>query len=160
MSKLWLPFAISEEMKHLANGSFPYETGGMLLGYLADNGEVVVQKLIGPGPAAKHWPDHFEPDSVYQQTLLEQYFLQTEGRTTYLGDWHTHPRGTTNLSSTDKHTLANIAASPSSQIAHPVMGVLAGAGDSWEFGAVQFLGMHRRWLICHYSLLPLKINLI
>ena len=160
MSKLWLPFAIYREMEMLANESFPYETGGMWMGYLADNGEVVVQKLIGPGSAAKHGPYHFEPDSIYQQTHLEQYFLQSGGRTTYLGDWHTHPLRTTNLSSTDKPTLANLAATPSSQIAHPVMAVLAGAQENWELGAVQFLGMHRRWLIRHYSLLPLKINLI
>jgi len=152
-----MPDKVLEEMKLLANTSFPYETGGMFMGYVADNGEVIVQTLIGPGPGAKHGMHHFEPDSTYQQRQLEKHFLASDGCMTYLGDWHTHPLGTTELSSTDKHTLANIAATPSSKVAHPVMGVLAGSAENWRLDAVQFLGTTRRWLMRQYRLRHLKI---
>ena len=159
MSRIWLPRAVLVDMEFIADASFPLETGGMLIGYTADNGELVVEKLIGPGPNAKHESHYFEPDSIYQQTLLDQYFRESEGRTTYLGDWHTHPNGSTALSATDKRTLSNIATTPSSQNKNPVMGVLAGNGKNWEFGVVQFLGAYRRLLIRQYALLPLKIEL-
>lgn len=159
MSKLWMPKAAFEKMKQLANEKFPYETGGMLLGYSADNGEVVVQNLIGAGLAAKHGAHNFEPDPIYQQTLLEQYFFNSGGQTTYLGDWHTHPNGTTRLSSTDKRTLANIACTPASKNANPVMSVLAGDEMRWELQAVQFNGLESRWFFRKYNLLPLTINI-
>lgn len=160
MSKFWLPHGLFEDMKLLAKASFPLETGGVLMGYIADNGEVVVEKLIGPGPTAKHGSHHFEPDAIYQQALLEQYFVESQGRTTYLGDWHTHPHGTAILSSTDKQTLARIGTTPSSQNKHPVMAVLAGDGKDWKLGVMQYFGMYRVWKFHLYSLLSLKIKLI
>lgn len=158
MSKLWLPRDVFEGMKLLAKASFPLETGGMLLGYLADNGEVVVKKLIGPGPTAKHGFHHFEPDSSYQQGLLEKYFRESEGQITYLGDWHTHPLGSPVLSVRDKQTLAEIAQSASSKIKHPLMGVLAGSETDWQLAAFQFLSMRRQWLFRQYRLQPLAIR--
>lgn len=41
----------------------PWETGGMLMGYVADNGDYVVTQLIGPGPNAKHSRYRFLPDN-------------------------------------------------------------------------------------------------
>lgn len=130
----------------------PYETGGMLLGYEADNGEAVVTAIIGPGPRAKHRRFRFAPDADYQQEMLEAHFTRTDGRETYLGDWHTHPMGRAAPSLLDKRTLARIALTPSSCTTRPIMLILANDSTVWVAGAVRFLGRERNLFFYDYRL--------
>lgn len=130
----------------------PYETGGMLLGYEADNGEAVVTAIIGPGPKAKHRRFRFAPDTYYQQEALEAHFTRTDGRETYLGDWHTHPIGRAAPSLLDKRTLARIARTPSSRTTNPVMLILADESGTWVPCAIRFLGCQRKLFFGKYSI--------
>jgi len=152
MAKLWLPNELFETMKSHASAKFPFETGGILLGYTADNQDVVATHLIGPGPNARHEKYRFEPDGDFQQKEIEKVFRETGGRITYLGDWHTHPLGVAVLSSTDKRTLEKIARSPETQNCHPLMAVLAGIPARWELNVFRFLFAHRKWFRAHYNL--------
>lgn len=127
------------EMGTISNQSSPNETGGMLLGYTASSGDVVVTAIIGPGDNAKHARYFFMPDSEYQQSKLNDHYHSTQGKESYLGDWHTHPYGSGMLSWIDKRTLANIALTESSGIKHPVMAIFSGKPGSWEVHAVRFL---------------------
>lgn len=144
-----------QAMVALADKHAPRETGGMLLGYNADNGDTVATTIIGPGPRAKHRRFGFVPDPDYQQSLLEAHFYATNGRETYLGDWHTHPGGSPSPSYIDKRTLARIASTESSGTRHPIMVILGGETGSWRVGAVRFLGVRRRLFASSYSLLDL-----
>lgn len=139
--------------------SFPLETGGMLLGYVADNRDVVVTAIIGPGPKAIHRRYGFVPDAEYQQAELSAHHLITNGRETYLGDWHTHPRGSTTLSPVDKRTLTRIARTPSSGIAEPIMAILGGGKENWDVSAIRFIGWKRRFPFNRYDLAILIIQL-
>lgn len=134
---LWIADVALAEMRALATRHAPLETGGVLLGYTADNQQVVVTWQIGPGPQAKHRRLRFRPDYDYQQTELERHFERTEGRETYLGDWHTHPSGECALSWLDKRVLARIASSASSGTRRPIMIILADIGAQWRAGAMQ-----------------------
>jgi len=125
-------------MTLLANEMFPLETGGMLLGYRGRNGEEVITNIIGPGPKAKHGRFSFLPDGDYQQTKLERIFLDTNGQVTYLGDWHTHPRGKNHPSYLDKRTLARIAREPKSGTDTPLMAILGNGAPVWELGVARF----------------------
>lgn len=131
MAELWLSEEMASSMKMLAADKFPLETGGMLLGYTADNQEVVLTHLIGPGPNARHNRYSFEPDADYQQLQLERLYHTYEGQFSYLGDWNTHPSGVAVLNTTDKQTLEKIAKTPSSQNNHPIMAILAGGPYPW-----------------------------
>ena len=148
-------------MLALAVAKCPMETGGMLLGYISNNGDAIVTRIIGPGPNAKHSRFRFVPDNNYQQATLETYFRSTEGRETYLGDWHTHPNGDNALSTTDMRTLARIAKEPKSGIPNPFMAVLSSdsATKNWELFAVQFLSAKRHLFRSVYKSLkfPIKI---
>jgi len=152
---LWLSKSIYVEMLELAQARYPLETGGMLLGYEVEDSTAVVTKLIGPGPNAKHGRFRFTPDGVYQQSELEKHFWTTDGRETYLGDWHTHPKSDSTPSVMDKRTLAHIAKEPRSGTKHPVMAILAGGSGSWSLGAVRFLSASRRLLWTDYRTEPL-----
>ena len=157
MSELfWIPKQTYLQMCALGEQSFPLETGGILLGYEADNGEAVVTAIIGPGQNAKHRRYRFSPDAEYQQAELTAHHLRTNGRETYLGDWHTHPRGSTALSLLDKKTLTRIACTASSGTVKPVMAILGGGSESWEVGVVRFLGWKRRFPFNRYDLASLS----
>lgn len=149
---LWVSQCAYAEMIELARHHYPLETGGMLLGYEAKDRTAVITKLVGPGPNAKHGRFRFTPDGIYQQSELEKHFWATNGRETYLGDWHTHPKSDSMPSFTDKHTLARIANEPQSGTKHPVMAILAGESGSWNLGAVRFLSSVRRFLWTDYRI--------
>lgn len=149
---LWVAKRAYAEMLDLAQQHRPLETGGMLLGYEANDQTVVVTKLIGPGPNAKHGRFHFTPDGAYQQAELEKHFWATDGRETYLGDWHTHPKSNSAPSVIDKHTLARIANEPQSGTAHPVMAIIAGGSGTWKLGAVRFLSSIRCFVWTNHRL--------
>lgn len=159
MSNIWISYALSEEFKALANAHHPRETGGILLGYVAENNDVVVTKIIGPGPNAKHGPFSFHPDAPYQKARLDEHFYATSGQESYLGDWHTHPNGVPLLSRTDKRTLSKIALTPSSGISRPIMLVLAGGTNSWVEGAFRFIDMKWHILLNEYSLENLTLRI-
>lgn len=152
MAKFWIPREVLVEIKSLASLGFPMETGGMLLGYIADNNDVVVTAIIGPGPAAKGSRYTFEPDAEYQQAELEAHFRATKGIESYLGDWHTHPHGSSIPSRTDKRTLAHIALTTSSRINHPVMAIAGNAAGDWKLEAFRFLSINQRILYSKYNL--------
>lgn len=152
----WIPKRTYLQMCALGEQRFPLETGGMLLGYEADNGEAVVTTVIGPGRNAKHRRYRFSPDAEYQQAELTAHHLRTAGRETYLGDWHTHPLGSTTLSLLDKRTLTRIACAPSSGTIKPIMAILGGGRENWDVGAVRFLGWKRRFPFNRYDLASLS----
>lgn len=150
--RLWIARAVFAGMSELATQRFPLETGGMLLGYQADNGEAVITGIIGPGPNARHSQYRFKPDAEYQQQELEAHFYRTEGRETYLGDWHTHPRGSDTLSLIDKRTLRKIARTPSSGTVHPIMVIMAGDSVDWRLRVVRLISCKRYMLFLTYEL--------
>lgn len=143
----WVADELVVEMTAQAEEHFPNETGGVLIGYEAENSDIVVTAISGPGPRAQHRRFRFSPDPDYQQTFIEDRFRRTNGGETYLGDWHTHPGGGCQLSFLDRRTLARIAQTPSSGTARPIMAILAGDPQSWRLFVARF---HRskRSILC------------
>ena len=127
----WIAEAVLETMIAEADRMFPVETGGVLLGYWADPGyEVVITDIIGPGPEAVHEELSFRPDTSYQEQEIARLYTESGRHTTYLGDWHTHPRMGAYVSRRDSRTLRHIAADPEARAPIPLMAILAG-GDPW-----------------------------
>jgi integrative and conjugative element protein (TIGR02256 family) len=122
----------------------------MLLGYEAHDGSAVVTQVIGPGPRARQKRFGFVPDGEYQQEKLEEHFFATEGRETYLGDWHTHPASDSAPSLVDRRTLARIALEPAARAPRPLMVILSGETGNWTVGAVRLVEARRRffWIGC------------
>lgn len=121
-------------MVELANIHHPTETGGILLGYVATNGEGVVSEIIGPGPNAKHSRSGFSPDHSYQVARLEKRFNETGGLLDYLGDWHTHPDGCNQMSRRDRRTLAKIGRTTRVRLPNPFMLILSLEDNDWKPG--------------------------
>jgi len=116
---------------------YPLETGGVLVGYVADNQDVVVRFAIGPGPLAVHRRHRFTPDHAFQCRELDARYAKTQGTEVYVGEWHTHPDGVALLSWLDRRTLACVAQDAGAAIRHPLMMIGAGSPRSWQWGCHQ-----------------------
>jgi integrative and conjugative element protein (TIGR02256 family) len=116
----------------------PLETGGVLLGW-RNGDDVVVSRVVGPGPGAQHESSTFHPDSEWQAARIADLYEQAGRRMEYLGDWHTHPGGRPRPSRRDERTLRHIARTAEARCPDPVMVILgsAAAGDAsvWKAGA-------------------------
>ena len=133
---MWWAAAALEAALREAQRAYPLETGGLLLGWTSEPGAVVITQVIGPGPRATHRATSFTPDAGWQERQLADAYEQAGRRLQYLGDWHSHPRGTIRLSGTDRATLRHIAHERQARAAHPVMAVLAG-GPLWQVAVRQ-----------------------
>ncbi|MCW9023076.1 MAG: Mov34/MPN/PAD-1 family protein [Gammaproteobacteria bacterium] len=151
---LWIPKSIFDAMVEEAEKKKPLETGGAFMGYVADNHDVIITDMIDAGVNAIHKKISFTPDQEYQLKEMEDIYYNSEGMTNYLGDWHTHPNGTTNLSLKDKKTLTRIGITPESQNSYPIMVILASQPSEWTMSAVQFVSGYiclRAFVVCKYK---------
>ena len=93
--------------------------------------EVIVTHAVGPGPLALHYRKSFLPDATYQENEIARIYEDSNRISTYLGDWHTHPQGSSFLSYRDKRTLRRIAVHSEARCQVPLMVVLGGGDDDW-----------------------------
>lgn len=122
----WVHKSALDDMVIEANRLFPLETGGCLMGYWEKLYEkVIITQIIGPGPNAKHRHHYFEPDYEWQESEIASIYHASGRIYTYLGDWHTHPKGGTKLSWRDRHTLHRIATYPLARVPVPLMAILS-----------------------------------
>lgn len=131
-------------MTEEAEDAVPRETGGLLLGYIAPAStpeEVLIEDVLGPGPGAEHTTRSFVPDSAWQQEQLAAAYEGSGRITTYLGDWHTHPRGVPAPSRRDRRTARVIARLRTSRLPRPLMLILASDADGkWTLVVYRWQG--------------------
>lgn len=127
---LWLSEQVARWILRQGQKFRPFETGGLLLGWV-DGVDRVVTGLIGPGPDAAHYRHKFVPDHQWQMARLDEAFAGSRGDLNYIGDWHTHPQGPALMSRVDKRTLSRIAR----KIDHPVMLIGDPTSSDVTFGA-------------------------
>ncbi len=147
MNSLWVSAAAIRGLVDQANRAYPLETGGVLVGYFADNGEPVVLNAVGPGPAATHRRYRFLPDHAWQCEQLDFLFEQSKGALTYMGDWHTHPNGIPRMSWLDRRTLRSIARHPDAKVPRPLMLIGGGSPQNWDWLGHQYRGERLHGLI-------------
>ncbi len=134
---LWWERQALDEAVAKATRSFPLETGGVLLGWRTGPRLAVVSHVVGPGPGAEHHERSFRPDAAWQQKQINEIYENSGRRVTYLGDWHTHPKGSPSLSRRDANTLRRIARYGDARAPKPIMAVLGGGDPDWLLGARQ-----------------------
>jgi integrative and conjugative element protein (TIGR02256 family) len=130
---MWLREGVASLMLEEASAKYPLETGGVFMGYWADDCTAVVTQAIGPGPKADHQRHGFAPDQEWQTAKIAEYYQVCGRRDTYLGDWHTHPDDAgPYLSRKDRAVIYRIATAPSARAPTPLMTVLLGSPDNWS----------------------------
>lgn len=102
----------------------PGETGGMLAGYRTGkdpDADLVITDVIPAGPGAHRERIRFAADGQWQQRRLARLYEASGRITTFLGDWHTHPRGGTRPSKADRKTFRAVARDKGARTAYPLM---------------------------------------
>lgn len=130
-----MPQSILDRLKAEASSLAPLETGGMLLGYVADNGQsidAVVEEIVGPGPDALHGRFRFLPDGRWQRSQMLKAFYASGGVVTYLGDWHSHPNGGRAPSRRDLKTVRAVARRRRARTPNPLSAILYGGDQDWR----------------------------
>lgn len=125
---------VAERIQVEATRISPRETGGVLLGYLAGDSEFVVTHATLPGPSATHEEERYLPDDSFDESEIARIYADSGRRSTYLGDWHSHPGGTTGLSLRDRRTLRLIASHPAARARFPLM-IIAAGKEPWTIAA-------------------------
>lgn len=133
---LFLPRRLIDECRAEATRTFPLETGGVFMGERVTQDRWQVDHVIGPGPGALHERHRFTPDPEWQHERIAERFLATGGRSTYLGDWHSHPGAHHGrLSFVDRCAARTILRSAESQCDRLLMVIAWGRPEEWELGA-------------------------
>jgi len=128
--KCWIEKNVLRAIESESQRMVPKETGGLLLGYWSDN-EVVITNATMPGPRARHRKSSYFPDSNYDGNIMAEFYFESGGITTYLGDWHSHPKGGGGLSRHDLITLFNIATYEPARATNPIMMIEAKEQSGW-----------------------------
>jgi hypothetical protein len=82
----------------------PLETGGILLGYLLNNGIWVVMEVVPPGKNSTFQPAYFEYDTEFVNYVANSVSSQYQSELNLLGLWHRHPGSMDVFSHTDDTT--------------------------------------------------------
>lgn len=138
---LWLSPELRDELSIQADEWAPLETGGILLGYRDDeSATLMMTTIVGPGPNADHKVDSFVPDAKWQEREISRLYAASGRRIEYLGDWHTHPTGSSLMSRRDRRTLKTISKSRTARARRPLMVVVSRGEPVWNIHAYRLNG--------------------
>ncbi len=129
--KVFIAKIAYELMKREVQAADDLETGGVLIGYITENGEFVITVATEPGSKAIKEASLFLKDEEFTQQQLEEAFKTFGDKGLYLGEWHYHPRGAYAPSGTDIKSLTQIAKQDSYRTDTPLLIILS---SDCEFG--------------------------
>lgn len=92
---------------HFKQTGNKHEKGGILLGQCLENNKILVTKATTPTLFDKSHRYSFHRDKKSAQLFINYEFLNSLGKTIYIGEWHTHPEDYPAPSSTDIKMIKN-----------------------------------------------------
>lgn len=103
--------------------NYPNEFGGFLIGYYKDNNKsLIITDTISP-KIYKGSPCLFKRSSLGIDSMLKELYSQNPKKY-YIGEWHTHPNGSTMHSQTDLNAMIEIENCETVNIKNPVLLIL------------------------------------
>jgi integrative and conjugative element protein (TIGR02256 family) len=112
------------------------ETGGVLVGFYAEDGECAYVTDIGqPPPDSEAGPTWFRRGVRGLREWLEELWGDRR-RTYYLGEWHYHPKARPEASEDDKKQMLLISKDRKIRCPEPILLIIGGdARSSWSTNA-------------------------
>jgi integrative and conjugative element protein (TIGR02256 family) len=99
----------AETISALLRKHTPSETGGILVGRIAAPRKTIyVTRLVPAPPDSRGTPWVFTRGTEKLPEALDEIHRRTGGLLTYVGEWHTHPIGGSDLSDTDKGAVISL----------------------------------------------------
>lgn len=129
----WISSRSLDTLRGDADRFYPSETGGVLIGYWADEANVVITADVGAGPAAVHKRHSYGHDHDWEAAQIAIEYERSGRSHIYIGDWHTHPDASSgHLSGTDKRSLRRVLGSREARLCRALMMVLFGRPQGWR----------------------------
>jgi integrative and conjugative element protein (TIGR02256 family) len=101
----------ARNMSELMRQHAPGETGGILVGRIsAPRKTIYVTRLVSAPSDSRGTPWSFTRGTAELPEALDLVQRRTGNLLTYVGEWHTHPMGGSDLSATDKSAVASLRA--------------------------------------------------
>lgn len=126
MARMWLAPSADATIRAEARTRRVVETGGPLFGYFDGKPHNCVAVVAGgPGPNACHRPFSFRADRDAIATAIRELHDRSVGVLSYIGEWHSHPGGSTAVSGRDLGALAALAEDGGVDVPEPVMVIVA-----------------------------------
>jgi proteasome lid subunit RPN8/RPN11 len=101
--------AAAEKMTRLLRQRSPSETGGILVGRISPAKKIIyVTRLVRAPADSRGTPYAFRRGTEQLPEALDQIQCRTGGLLSYVGEWHTHPMGGSDLSGTDKEAVISL----------------------------------------------------
>ena len=108
----------------------PYEVGGWLLGFWAEDDSAVFITHATP-PGARGTPFGVHISGRGHRRLFDAAWDVSDGAITFLGDWHTHPGCPPLPSDQDQKAMTKLATRKKYGTALPLMAILGTARWPW-----------------------------
>lgn len=121
--KVRLPQQIFIVMQEQIAKHYPNECGGILVGHI-EGDTATVENIIIPTRFLSS-PVFFRRMASFINKCLQKIFKQSNGKTIYLGEWHSHPDGWPVPSSTDCQTMRKIAQHDGVRIQTPLLLIIS-----------------------------------
>lgn len=129
-----------------AERCFPKETGGILLGQIrAVDGAPILTKCSLAPPDSMSGRFVFRRGIIGIESLLQEEF---EKGLSYIGEWHSHPGGGQEPSSTDIFTMTKVRTKHDFPLRTPVLLIVSGSPGNWR---ASFTNHHRLCIFKRYG---------
>lgn len=123
---------ILNEIKSAALHHYPKEFGGIFLGrYECGNKVAVVEKMLLP-IKYRNTRVHFERGAEKLNDRIEKEFEMSNGKTIYIGEWHSHPDARAIPSGTDVASISEIANTQTVMIENPILLIVSISKEIFE----------------------------
>lgn len=132
--KLVVDSDVINEIESISIKHYPNEFGGFLVGkYSNDLNILTITKFLLPKKYSSQ-PMSFKRSTDGISNILQDLFISKKEY--YVGEWHTHPNGSSEYSSTDFNAMKSIAEFETVNIKNPVLLILSiskGRCDGFTF---------------------------
>ncbi|MDL2239151.1 Mov34/MPN/PAD-1 family protein [Bacteroidales bacterium OttesenSCG-928-K03] len=110
------------QMVIISHSYLPNEFGGIFAGIKYDNLWHITDFEI---PIIySHSNLKFTRDAEYLNDYLEEIYQKSNGKIEYLGEWHTHPFGSTKYSTDDLNSMSEIAKEINTKNETPILAII------------------------------------
>ena len=121
---------ILKNLHDLCSESYPYETGGILIGrYSEDLTWAIITSITNAPMASRHTPCLFVRSN---QGVLAQLKGLWKWDQYYLGEWHYHPNASPKPSGLDSKTMFNLSKNKSLHCPEPILFIVGGNPRDWQ----------------------------
>lgn len=131
-----IPDQLLGYLHDLCEKSYPYETGGILVGrYSEDLKWAKITDATGAPTASKRSFCSFTRGSQGIAALLKKLWKKQQY---YLGEWHYHPNASPKPSKLDLETMFKLSKSKDLHCPEPILLIVGGTPANWY----QYIGVH------------------